>query len=1197
MGNCNSSSKQNVNDDDNRTGRSSSKKSDEKKSGRNNKKVASPNKSKQYPPKTVSKQPKDVGNDTQQLPSRKYAMKLSSDPTESSTADADIASSSVVTMPLSPLSPSSTSDNPLPLSPLMVVTNDLTTSRTDLLGSHRTVEQKPDFTINSNPSSEPTSVTYRSMAVDEFNDRMRTQQQTGLRRKHQKKATRYSNGHHPAGRALQGRLQRAQKMQHVLSGADSYNTNNSSTVDHASSGEEESSSVASSLMNRKYQRTLSSKYSTMSNASVDGSINSGLSVNQDEIETTLSKAAVWAEINLDDPVLCTCISRTKASLSKAAPPIQIAVGTSSGLIHIQELLNCDELQLTTTPTSNGLQADDGADDGIIVGVDLSSSNKLGKCHQLRIPGKVRSMDFSTNGKYLAVGGDSGICTVYRLDYVSMKQEPTNGGTRQQQVVDEDEVLVNIEMVAEVHRIDRIYAVQFSPDGSYLAIGGFDGAVAIIAVKELASLDDMPNSNKSPYQIEPVTEIVRDGLILTIDWSPDSRYLAIGGSDKCCAIVNTSASWKVFKEIRRATSVQSVQWYPGSGRYLAIGSCDVAIVVGRDSFTTITEIDVRDDDRNTAPDISPTHYDRQRTSNAQRSVFRTNAVCWSPNGSYFVICGSNNKCTIVETQSFSTVHEIFREGNITCAVWQQQSQIVAGVPRRYLAIGAEDNRVVIMKAGIEINPGTSSMADDYSNSAASSYFSPRGDWVLKEDAFSDMENIMEVPTVDRKGKSPVKTMSVVVEQTGPIPNSKSNSTESNGTIFVAIFSKGSKTKPSMYFAYAADNGLVSIRLVEDWRLIAEIQFPQAIQSMAFSNGSSNRYLALGGVDSNVYVSDTTNNFSIIARIVLTAPVTSVTFCKNNERLAAGSQDGTFALLDPSKSFEYCGEIEVRNNHDIDEDDDNESSLPPAPAVLSVDWCSKNMAIGRDDGTVAVYDYKQVLDEVYEPVMTIRRKAAVHSVSFGVSSRFLAVAGADNTIGIYSAKGSWVLCHQVQMSNTVTTVRWSPVGRYLACGSADGTIKVIDTIFWADVEEAAEAVPVSSVAIPPGRHNGNKHRNPIQALSFSQDGKLLAVARPDIGTIVLNTTTNWAVNFRLPVEKSIISSNTEMNDYIHQGSDQLEASSLSSYEDDQHQRRPPQSPPSNHRQNQPQYNNTSHSNISFSEDDYYPPSSYVNLPCEV
>lgn len=861
-------------------------------------------------------------------------------------------------------------------------------------------------------------------------------------------------------RAFQARLQKAKHMQMALNGGahnhihrrrrrslgGSCSPSPLQQINHGSS-----MSVASTI-------SASSSVTSIDTASVAAATTSDelqAGCPPEEAAAMIREASPWAELQVEDgaAVLCTAMSRLTASLSNPKPPLYLAVGTDSGSVVVREL-NCSQLQQQQEATTELLQhlpdsnTEEGRNAGV-VSMDMAphanNKSKLGRPVRLQLEhaaSRVRSLDFSPDGQFLAVGGDDCQCHVYRL-HCSSSSEPNNSSDEEEDDNDNNEnntrhaKLSMLAWVADIERVDRVTTVQFSANSKYLAVGGYDCKVAIFETDDLSR----------QMQMEPVIEISRGGLILSIDWSPDSRFLAIGGSDKCCAIVDCqeAASWNVFREIRRKSTIQSVRWYP-TGKYLAIGTADtVAIVVGRDSFATMNEIQL--------PKSSGGN--RNRT---------TSAMCWSPNGSYLVVCGSPRTCTLYETQSFTMVHQISRSGNITSIVWGQQGILSnsATMPQRFMAIGTEDSKVSVVKAGVEVSmrAGSSVGGDDASTSLASSasYFSSRGDWVLKENIFHDLDETIEA-SIGANG------VNITVG-------------DGTATVLTVAFSRGSKSRPSAFFAHSTDDGLVTVRHTTDWKVVAEIQFPKPVPTMTFSTGS--RYLALGCFDSNVYISDTASNWELVAKIEFAAPITALRFgSKTNDRFAVGTVDGTMAFLDTSGGFDFAGEIVT-------------SSSP----VAALDWSSKNLAVGREDGTVAVYETNQVINDVYESVADLDRKKAVTAVTFGVSSRFLAVGGVDGLVGIYSSKGGWVLCHQLSLDRSVSAVLWCPLGRHLAYGSESGQIKVIDTIFWAEVVEAETPAAVS------------EDRIAIQSnLAFSQDGKLFAFSRSDLGFGVLDSAQKW------------------------------------------------------------------------------------------
>jgi WD40 repeat protein len=852
------------------------------------------------------------------------------------------------------------------------------------------------------------------------------------------------------GRALQHRLEKARYVQMTLSHSASNHSLGSKASaslvsSHSHTPEDDpSNSIQQQLPIVPYRYSLSQ-------SSIEGSSSVRQSSDKlnDEFEATISRATIWAEVEHFDKVLAVALSRNTPSLNKPTPRLYLAAGTEDGTVTVTELL--DDSPISTTTFINQYSNDNNNNNS--PPDSESQANRLGESLTVHRQGRIRSLDFSPDGQYLVVGGDDCACAIFRLVFEPTEEEDEPGLSK----------LSSLELCGQVQRVDRVYAVQFSPNGRYLAVGGFDGAVAIVVVEKI------PESEEQ----DVTAEISTDGLIFTLDWSPDGRYLAFGGSDKCCSIVDVEESWQVFQQIKRPSTVQAVKWHPNAGRYLAIGSGDVVIVDG-EYFKPKHVVNHRGQSSGAGP------------SRSKSSVYRVNALCWSPNGSYLVVCDSDQSCTLVEGKGFTAVHEVRRGGNVNSAVWGQQSAI-SGLPRRYLVLGGDDHKVVLLKAGLEISSGTSSMGDDLSSSAGSSYFSNRGDWTLKENAFRDVDDMTEF--------APAR-----------------NNCESQGeaSVTVAAFSRGSKSRPSAFFAYATDDGIVTVRSTVNWEIITELVFPKLIRSLTFSNGS--KHIALACDDSTVYVVEIPS-WSVIAAKDLGAPILSVVFSKNNERLAVGSADGILSLIDPLGGWEATGEIE--------------SSASP---VLTMDWCSRNLAVGRQDGSVSIYDSEQVYSNFCVALVELFHKSPVRSVAFGASGRFIAVGGDDGLLHLYSSKGGWVLCHQVKADHGIFSIKWSPTGRFMAFGGENGLFQVIDTIFWAEVDEAKALISSGP---------SNNRTASISTVAFSQDGKLISYGGQDFGTRIVDSST-WEIAFTLQQMKD------EMDDEMKD--EEAAESSISSQEGD-------------------------------------------------
>jgi WD40 repeat protein len=511
--------------------------------------------------------------------------------------------------------------------------------------------------------------------------------------------------HTRQGRALQARLQKARYMQMAMNKSSPSSTRslNSESVGSFSSIPEDDDDYQvsnASHLPLRYSMSTGSEMSTPHNHLHNKRHRSGSSSNganaaaaaglmNEEFEANMNKGMIWAEVERDHAVLAVALSRQKPLLHRGGgasahtpPPLFLAVGTETGTVTVTELLDDSTSPLVTRALSSSPSA---ARLGSTVSITPFPPTTRGGGGGGG--GRIRSLDFSPNGKHLAVSGDDCICAICHLDFVG-------GGEYSSQQ------LTHLQVVAEISRVDRIYAVQFSPNGAYLAIGGFDGTVAIVSMVEQQQQQPQPRgaagvrgrrggSATTSAGFEPVVvrEIPCDSLVLTLDFSPDGQYLAVGLTNKTCVLVDVTDSWQVVYTIRRPASVQTVQWHPNGGRYLAIGSNDV-VILDRETLTIKHELDVRGggrDEETTRNAMSPGspngRHQQQQQQQQQRSVFRIKNVCWSPNGSFLVTNGSDNTCKLLETKTYTTIHEIRRPG-ITSVVWGQQN-VIAGIPHRYL----------------------------------------------------------------------------------------------------------------------------------------------------------------------------------------------------------------------------------------------------------------------------------------------------------------------------------------------------------------------------------------------------------------------------------------------------------------------------------------------------------------------------------
>ncbi len=235
--------------------------------------------------------------------------------------------------------------------------------------------------------------------------------------------------------------------------------------------------------------------------------------------------------------------------------------------------------------------------------------------------EIESISWSSDGNFIAVGGFVDSVPrielfIYRWDKIRQtltlldSKELGTGGS------------------------DRVYAAEWSPDGNYLAVGGFFTSPSVPLF--IYSFDKSSGLLSEVFSINPDGGTV--GTINTLNWSADGNYLAIGGG-----ILGTTGHDLIIYTFDRAIQeliqvaainpeggattdlIRSMHW-SADGNYLALGAgfggttFNKLFVYAFDkSNATVVEIAVN-------PDGGSTTFERVQT------------VQWSPDGAYLAIGG-------------------------------------------------------------------------------------------------------------------------------------------------------------------------------------------------------------------------------------------------------------------------------------------------------------------------------------------------------------------------------------------------------------------------------------------------------------------------------------------------------------------------------------------------------------------------------
>ncbi|MDB9312638.1 hypothetical protein PN462_05945 [Spirulina sp. CS-785/01] len=204
-------------------------------------------------------------------------------------------------------------------------------------------------------------------------------------------------------------------------------------------------------------------------------------------------------------------------------------------------------------------------------------------------------------------------------------------------------------IAHINHDDKIQAVEWSPDGQFLATGSDDWIVRIVTIETG----------------EEIARIDHDGRVSTVAWSPDGRFLATGSDDGTARIVTETG--EEIARIDHDGRVRGVKWSP-DGKFLTVSNDEIARVVVAETGEEKFRID---------------HDGRVRR------------VKWSPDGKFLATVSNDGTAKVVV---FETGKEKFRiDHNDT--IWKVQWS----PDGRFLATVSDDKtaRVVAVETGEEI----------------------------------------------------------------------------------------------------------------------------------------------------------------------------------------------------------------------------------------------------------------------------------------------------------------------------------------------------------------------------------------------------------------------------------------------------------------------------------------------------------------
>lgn len=265
-------------------------------------------------------------------------------------------------------------------------------------------------------------------------------------------------------------------------------------------------------------------------------------------------------------------------------------------------------------------------------------------------GFVGALHWRKNSNILAIGSREDQCLI-----VEMAKNKTTHKLS-------SNILHNIE------RRDWVNSVKFSPGGTKLAIGDKSGLLSIYLYIMLEGEDEMPS-------LSLMKDIIVDESILDVQWSPDTKYIYVGGEDYSINVID-ALNWEFVHRISRDRWVPFLAPSRG-GSLLAVGgsSCHVSLIDTNQQWKEVTSLPVEGGIPLSAKwhpkdqflcisgqfndvTIYETSCRRLLKGKCVRSKTAILAVEFSPNGKVLAVGNENGLITFFDTQSptFITIYE-------------------------------------------------------------------------------------------------------------------------------------------------------------------------------------------------------------------------------------------------------------------------------------------------------------------------------------------------------------------------------------------------------------------------------------------------------------------------------------------------------------------------------------------------------------
>lgn len=263
----------------------------------------------------------------------------------------------------------------------------------------------------------------------------------------------------------------------------------------------------------------------------------------------------------------------------------------------------------------------------------------------------------------------------------------------------------------------------------------------------------------------------------------------------------------------------------------------------------------------------------------------------------------------------------------------------------------------------------------------------------------------------------------------------------------------------------------------------------------------KYIASGSRDKSVRIWDVATKEEIHNLADHESAIYALTYDPSGNYLYVALENNIIAIWDIA-NCRKTQSIALKNLNQ-DEDESRVICMVYSPDISSI-------ALGLEDGSVHIFDIET---GDLSNVLSDGHMAGITAISYSPDGDFLATGSNDTSVRIWDIYTEKVLQIFEDHTEWVSCLSYSPDGKFLASGSGDGKIYIWDPNIAIKVPDDMEAKEFVD--------DLGTFENPITALSYSPDGKLLTFALGGSNIKI------WSVN-----SKKVIHSFSYRNKLTHQ-----------------------------------------------------------------